>query len=94
MENIFEKRRIKIETYEDANFQLLCKVATAANFDQINFNPLWSDHENAVFILIYKIFQTIQKTEKERERKREFRVYKKRLLLFLKTNVFSKRSEA
>lgn len=94
MKNIFEKRRIKIETYEDANFQLLCKVATAANFDQINFNPLWSDHENAVFILIYKIFKTIQKTQRERERKREFRVCKKRLLLFLKTNVFSKRSEA
>ena len=78
MENIFEKRRIKIEIYEDENFQLLYKVAAAANFDQKNFNSFWSDHENAVFILIYKIFQTIQERERERERERgrerEFRV--------------------
>ena len=78
MENIFEKRRIKIEIYEDENFQLLYKVAAAANFDQKNFNSFWSDHENAVFILIYKTFQTIQEREREREGGRESLGYEKR----------------
>ena len=55
-----KKRIIKVEKKEDENFQLFMQNSyRIANQVLITTTSILSDHENVVFILIYKIFPKI-----------------------------------
>ena len=82
MENILEQKKIKAEKMKIKMLNLLCKIANYKLQILIIKTSILSDHENAVLILIDKIFP---------KGIRESMSVCKRLLLFLKINVFQEK---
>ena len=82
MENILEQKKIKAEKMKIKMLNLLCKIANYKLQILIIKTSILSDHENAVLILIDKIFP---------KGIRESMSVCKRLFLFLKINVFQEK---
>ena len=57
--NVLEKRRIKVEINEKENFKLFTRKSYRLQILIRNTSKL-SDHEDIIFILIYKIFSNIE----------------------------------
>lgn len=58
MNDILKKGRVKPEKMKANIFNYLSKIASAGK-DLITKTRILSDHENSVFILIYKIFSNV-----------------------------------